>query len=80
MTRHSFGPHTPGLCEIRVAGHLDERWSAWFGGLTLATHGDCTTTVRGVVADQAELFGLLTKVRDTGATLIAVRLTEVPQP
>ncbi|MFN8182939.1 MAG: hypothetical protein U0R23_00790 [Candidatus Nanopelagicales bacterium] len=80
MTRHRLGPHTPALCEIRVEGHLDERWSAWLGGLTLHHHGDGTTTLRGVMADQAEVFGAIAKVRDTGATLIAVALTEAPGP
>ena len=33
---------------------------------------DGTTTLRGAVTDQAELHGLLAKVRDLGATLISV--------
>jgi hypothetical protein len=59
--------------EITIEGHLDEHWSAWFGGLTLVRADDGTTTLRGAVADQAELHGLLAKVRDLGATLISVR-------
>jgi hypothetical protein len=51
---------------------LDERWSDWFGGLTLIHQNDGTTTLRGAVTDQAELHGLLIKVRDLGATLISV--------
>ena len=61
--------------ELRIDGHLDEHWSAWFGGLTLSREADGTTTMRGVVADQAELHGLLAKVRDLGATLISVNAT-----
>ena len=57
---------------LRVEGHLDERWSTWFGGLALTFEGDGTTTLRGVVTDQAELHGLLAKVRDLGLTLISV--------
>ena len=41
--------------ELRIEGHLDEHWSAWFGGLTLIRKDDGTTTLRGAVADQAEL-------------------------
>ena len=63
------GPHAPAHYELRVEGHLDEHWSAWFGGLTLIREDDGTTTLRGAVADQAELHGLLAKVRDLGATL-----------
>jgi hypothetical protein len=58
--------------EVRLAGHLDVHWSAWFGDLTLTHDGDGTTTLRGPVADQAELHGLLARVRDLGATLISL--------
>jgi hypothetical protein len=65
-------PHPPGTYELRIDGHLDQRWSAWFGGLTLAHDDDGTTTLRGPVTDQAELHGLITKVRDLGVTLLSV--------
>jgi len=59
--------------ELRLEGHLDEHWSTWFDGLTLRHESDGTTTLRGSVTDQAELHGLLAKVRDLGATLVSVR-------
>lgn len=64
----------PAACryEIRLAGHLDARWSTWFHGLALDRHADGTTTLRGAVTDQAELHGLLARVRDVGATLVSV--------
>jgi len=66
-------PSDEGPCyEIRLAGHLDDRWSAWFDGLAITHEGDGTTTLRGPVADQAGLHGLLTKVRDLGAPLISL--------
>lgn len=62
-----------GRCyEIRLAGHLDVHWLRWFGNLTITHEGDGTTTLRGRVADQAELHGMLAKVRDLGATLISL--------
>lgn len=61
--------------EIRLAGHLDDHWSTWFGGLTVVHEDDGTTTLRAAVADQAELHGVLAKVRDLGATLISVTPT-----
>jgi len=70
------GQHAPAHYELRIAGHLDEHWSAWFGGLTLSREDDGTTTLRGAVTDQAELHGLLVKVRDLGATLISVTATD----
>jgi hypothetical protein len=78
MNRHP-GPHDPANhYELRVEGHLDEHWSTWFGGLTLNHEEDGTTTLRGVVTDQAELHGLLAKVRDLGTTLISVTTTDAP--
>jgi hypothetical protein len=64
--------------ELRIEGHLDERWSAWFGGLALVREDDGTTTLRGAVADQAELHGLLAKVRDLGTALILVKALDGP--
>ena len=62
----------PTRYEVRVKGHLDQRWSTWFDGLTLTHEADGTTTLRGNVTDQAQLHGLLAKVRDLGATLLSV--------
>src|ERR1700680_4683725 len=35
--------------EIRVKGHLDTRWAAWFDGLSLTNENDGTTTIQGPV-------------------------------
>ena len=67
--------HTAGRYEIRLQGHLDPRWAAWFDGLTL-THDDATTVIQGEVVDQAALFGLLQKARDLGLPLLAVNALE----
>jgi len=66
------GPDAPVPYEIRIGGHLDPHWAAWFAGMTLTNEADGTTTLRGDVGDQAELHGLIAKVRDLGATLISV--------
>ena len=63
---------TPRRYTIRLQGHLDPRWAAWFDGMTLATADDGTTAVRGPVADQAALHGVLQKVRDLGLPLVSV--------
>lgn len=65
-------PPAPVHYELRIQGHLDQHWSAWFGGLAI-THGDDgTTTLRGDVTDQSELHGLLARIRDLGITLLSV--------
>ena len=71
MNRHR-GSDAPTHYELTIQGHLDQRWSDWFGELTLVHGPDGTTTLRGAVTDQAELHGLLAKVRDLGLTLISV--------
>jgi len=65
---------SPVLYEIRLEGHLDEHWSTWFDGMAVTRANDGTTTLRGLLVDQAALHGLLTKVRDLGASLIAVEV------
>ncbi|HEY3409151.1 MAG TPA: hypothetical protein VGK53_13345 [Propionicimonas sp.] len=57
---------------LRVAGRLDPRWVAWFDGFTVTADADGTTTLRGTVADQAQLHGLLAKIRDLGVALVSV--------
>jgi hypothetical protein len=66
----------PAGYQLRVAGHLDDHWSPWFGDLTLTHEDDGTTSLSGSVADQAELHGLLMKVRDLGITLISVEVID----
>jgi hypothetical protein len=63
--------------QLRIDGHLDEHWSSWFGGLALTHEDDGTTCLTGAVADQAELHGLLAKIRDLGVTLISVAVVHV---
>ena len=62
----------PGAYEVRVGRHLDDRWAEWFGDLTMIREPDGTTTLRGRVADQAALHGILMKIRDLGMVLLAV--------
>jgi len=69
---HSEDQQEPGRYEIRLKGHLDDRWADWFDGLTITREDDGTTRLTGAVADQAALHGLLSKVRDLGLPLIAV--------
>jgi hypothetical protein len=77
------GHPVPIRYELRVLGHLDLHWSTWFTGLTLTQEADGTTSLCGVVTDQAELHGLIAKVRDLGVTLLSVTsadTTKDPEP
>ena len=68
-------PH-PAVYQLRIAGRLDQHWSPWFGGLTVTHEDDGNTSLTGAVADQAELHGLLAKIRDLGVTLISVTVID----
>lgn len=70
MTR--CGEQLPATYALRVDAHLDQHWSAWFDGLTLSQEAGGTTMLTGPVSDQAELHGLLGRIRDLGITLISV--------
>ena len=56
--------------EVRLQGHLDDRWAEWFDGMTINPQPDGTTILSGLVADQAALQGLLRRIADLGLTLL----------
>ena len=62
--------------EIRVQGHLDPRWAAWFDVLSLSQESDGTTVMRGPIADQAALHGLLERIHDLGLPLVSLTRVE----
>ena len=72
--RRSPTPDRPeaGQYEIRLTGHLDAHWTAWFDGLTVSHEGDGTTVISGSIVDQAALHGVLQRVRDLGLPLVSV--------
>jgi hypothetical protein len=72
--------HEPGRYELRVKGHLETRWVTWFDGLSLTREADGTTVIRGQIADQAALHGLIQKVRDAGLHLVSISCVEPDRP
>lgn len=73
------GRSAPVGYRIRVAARLDGHWSSWFDDLTLTGESDGTTSLSGAVADQAQLHGLLAKIRDLGISLVSVEAIEPPR-
>jgi len=69
---------SPTTYAIRVNGHLDDHWSAWLGKLDMSRENDGTTTIRAVIADQAQLHGVLAHLRDIGAVITELRTTPEP--
>jgi hypothetical protein len=59
--------------EIRLRGHLDPSWSAWFDDLTVRPAADGQTILCGVVVDQTALHGVLARIRDQALELLSLR-------
>ena len=66
----------PQTYEIRIKGHLADRWAHWFPGLTITLKDSGDTRLTGPVIDQAALHGVLRKVRDLGMPLLSVNRVE----
>jgi len=63
----------PTIYEIKIKGHLSDRWADWFEGMAFTHESDGTTALCGPLADQAALHGLLNGIRDLGLPLISVQ-------
>jgi len=61
-----------GLYEIRLKGHLNDRWAARIGDVVITLEADGNTLLICPVIDQAALHGLLKRVRDLGMPLLSV--------
>ena len=62
----------PEYYEVKIKGHLDQRWSDWFMDLKLTHLEGDETLLSGPLPDQAALHGLLERIRDLNLTLISV--------
>jgi hypothetical protein len=63
---------TPHIFEILIEGHLSGRWSDWFDGLSVQNEPTGETRLTGRLADQAALYGVLTKIHDLNLILVSV--------
>ena len=62
----------PAVYEIRVRGKLGERWSRWFADLSIIPQPNGCSLFTGPIADQAALYGVISRLRDLGLVLISV--------
>ena len=63
---------TPNVYEIRIEGHLADRWFDWFDGMAICTDPDGQTLLTGLLTDQAALYGVLSKIHNLNLDLISV--------
>lgn len=60
--------------EIIVKGKLEGGyWMQWFEGMSMTTDENGDTVLRGPIADQSALYGLLARLRDMAIPLVSVR-------
>lgn len=70
--------NSPAFYVIRITGVLDEQWSGYLGGLSIATDqpgedaASVITTLTGQLIDQAALMGVLNTLYDYQYTLLSV--------
>jgi len=65
--------------QIQVPGELDESWSDWLAGMTMAVESegeDPPVTILTGKLDQAALHGLLRRLYSLGLPLISVNCIE----
>ena len=62
--------------EIVIKGQIDKHWSDWLGGLQISHIGQEQSQLSGSIADQAALYGILTKLRDLDMELVSLNLKE----
>ena len=62
----------PHVYEIVIEGHLSGQWSDWFDGLTIQSEPTGETRLKGLLSDQAALYGVLSKIHDLNLVLVSV--------
>lgn len=70
---HAPADDTAMHCRIVVIGVLPPEWGEWFAGLEILPGVPCPgeTTLTGPIADQAELHGVIVRIRDLGLPLVS---------
>jgi len=72
------GMPKPDYYQICVEGRIGGSWSDWFSGLAITSGPDNETILTGKLQDQAELHGVLMKIRDLHLVLVSVN--QLPPP
>jgi hypothetical protein len=73
---------TPSDYEICIEGRLGPHAAAWFADMTLTVDEQSTppqTVIHGYFVDQAALYGLISRARDLGLTLVSVKRIDIEE-
>ncbi len=61
------------IYEIRIQGHLQDKWTDRLGGMVILREEDGTTRLKGPLPDQTALHSVLQRIRDMNLILISIR-------
>jgi hypothetical protein len=69
--------------QIRILGRLDDDWMEWLNGTQITIENDTSESpiscIDGIIADQAGLRGILTRLWDLNLTLVSLLRTDLEQ-
>ena len=65
---------------IQVKGQIDRNWSDWLASLAIDHTSRGNTVMRGVVRDQAALYGLLIQLSNLGLQLVSLTCGDTGNP
>ena len=78
---HQLNQSQPTLYQIRIQGHLAERWSDWLGDLVIGIEPQDPTANQTIITvavpDQAGLRGIVNRLWDLNLTLISIRPAQI---
>ncbi len=60
------------IYQFKIKGYLDQKYSTWFGHLQFDQTAEGDTLLIGRIPDQAAMYGIFSRIRDLGLTLISV--------
>jgi hypothetical protein len=70
----------PAVYQIKIQGILDKNWSDYYGGMTVEHESDpkqyAKTILKGKLADQSALIGVLNSLHDIGYPILSVENLE----
>lgn len=73
MHNQSGGRHNASaMYRLRIRGHIDRQWQEWLGNMQVTNNADGSSTLSGELPDQAALYGVISRLRDLGLTLLSV--------
>ncbi len=63
--------------EIHIKGLIDPDWSDWLSGMQITPLPNKETRLFGDLADQAALYGVLSRLNSLGVALVSVQVEEM---